>query len=148
MTTKEDIEPSEAMNMTFTITTRRMRKCIRHVPSISSFPAIIALNISTDAERTYPKRTFYYLPNHGPPVNVLYSMDMNHISLPYTYHAWTYKWTNWTKYLQSMDYLPEYGSETDLGLNRNEDTVSSFFAALRLEDISNRQAMWEEARMR
>ncbi len=44
-----------------------------------------------------------------------------------------------------MNYLSEYGSETDFTICRNKNTGSSFFTALRLEDVSNRQAMWEEA---
>ncbi len=44
-----------------------------------------------------------------------------------------------------MNYLTEYRSEMDFAKCRNENTVSSFFAALRLEDISNCQVIWEEA---
>ncbi|SJL18084.1 uncharacterized protein ARMOST_21656 [Armillaria ostoyae] len=43
-----------------------------------------------------------------------------------------------------MDYYPDYGLETDLVLCKNENIVSSFFTALRLEKISSRQATWEE----
>lgn len=145
MMMKEDIKPSEEMNMTSTTMTERMKRCIRHIPSISSFPVKTALITSTDTKRTYMRWIFYYLLNHGPPLNMPYIMDMNCFSLLHTYYMWTYKQTNWTKDIHSMNYLSEYGSETDFAICRNENTVSSFFAALRLEDLSNHQAMWEEA---
>ncbi len=141
MTMKAGIGLFVETNMICTTMMRTTKRCIRHVLSHSLFPTETALTKHSDTDGTITRQTIYRPPDHGPYSNTLNINDITSFSLNYTYN----KQTNWINYLQHMDYHLDYGLEMDFKICRNMNTVSSFFAALRLEDIYNHQVMWEDA---